>query len=70
MRDVETALAFRERVPVLNRGRRLKFISRYVLAWPCPFCGAVEHRHNQRGIQTSACGKGIYRVLWNRSTIL
>jgi hypothetical protein len=41
----------------------------YVLAWPCPFCNAVEHRHPAVGLQVSACGQGIYLVRSNGGRI-
>jgi hypothetical protein len=41
----------------------------YVLAWPCPYCGAGEHRHVSRGRQASACGRGVYHVRWSGGRI-
>ncbi len=41
----------------------------YVLAWPCPFCGAVEHRHAAVGVRVSECGRGMYLVRSNGGSI-
>lgn len=66
----ESERAVKARPIVLAFARKVGRRREWVSAWPCPYCSAPEHRHTERGLQISPCGRGIYTVRWNGGRIV